>query len=141
MVQLEENGVKRHSICWHMMTSDSSADLRAILQELYAELRPALERNTARGHAPLVPQVMCTLGFKQPGHSRGSRPTDLDCAEPCQPSVTELSASQQVYQIPTMQTNMQSELSTAHSAIKAPSHDEFVYQQETFSFHQCTDRM
>ena len=28
-----------------------------------------------------------------------------------------------------------------HSAIKAPSHDEFVYQQETSSFHQCTDRM
>ena len=28
-----------------------------------------------------------------------------------------------------------------HSAIKAPSHDEFVYQQETFSFHQCTGHM
>ena len=28
-----------------------------------------------------------------------------------------------------------------HSAIKAPSHDEFDYQQEKFSFHQCTDRM
>ena len=72
---------------------------------------PALQRNTARSHALLVPQVMCTLGFKQPGHSRGSWPTDWDCvsrpwAKPCQPSVTELSASQQVYQIPTMQTNM-----------------------------------
>ena len=79
MVQLEENGVKRHSICWHMMTTDSSAVLRAILLELCAELRPALERNTARGHALLVPKVMCTLGFKQPGHSRGSRPTNWDC--------------------------------------------------------------
>ena len=28
-----------------------------------------------------------------------------------------------------------------HIAIKAPSHDEFVYQQETFSFDQCTDHM
>ena len=27
-----------------------------------------------------------------------------------------------------------------HSAIKVP-HDDFVYQQETFSFHQRTDRM
>jgi len=45
---------------------------------------------------------MCTLGFKQPGHSRGSWPNYWDCAEP---SGTELSASQQVYQIPTMQLN------------------------------------
>ena len=28
----------------------------------------------------LCPQVMCTLGFKQPGHSIGSWPTDWDCA-------------------------------------------------------------
>ena len=109
--------VKRHSICWHQMTTDSSAVLRAILLELCAELRPALERNTVRGHALLVPQVMCTLGFKQPGLSRGNWPTDWDCAEPCQPSVTELSASQQVYQIPTMQANMQSEPSTAHTVL------------------------
>ena len=72
MVQLEENGVKRHSICWHMMTTDSSAVLRAILLELCAELRPALERNTARSHALLVPQVMCTLGLKQRGIPEGA---------------------------------------------------------------------
>ena len=59
--------VKRHSICWHMMTTDSSAVSRAILLELCAELRPALERNTARSHALLVPQVMCTLGLKATG--------------------------------------------------------------------------
>ena len=38
-----------------MMTTGSSAVLRAILLEQCAELRPALERNTARGHALLVP--------------------------------------------------------------------------------------
>ena len=31
-------------------------------------------------HALLVPQVMHTLGFEQPGHSRGSWPTYWDCA-------------------------------------------------------------
>ena len=63
-----------------VMITGSSAVLRAILLELCADLRPALERNTARGHALLVPQVMCTLGFKQRGHSRGSWPTDWDSA-------------------------------------------------------------
>ena len=76
-------------------------------------------------------------------------------AEPCQPSGTELSASQQVYQLPhNAQANIKAQcearasfpnvigaIDCTHSAIKAPSHDEFVYQQETFSFHQCTDRM
>jgi len=33
-------------ICWHMMTTGSSAVLRAILLELCAELWPALERNS-----------------------------------------------------------------------------------------------
>ena len=56
--------VFRGRICWHMMAIGSSAVLRAILLELCAELRPALERNTVRSHALLVPQVMCTLGFK-----------------------------------------------------------------------------
>ena len=80
MVQLEESVCSEtERICWHMMTTDSAAVLRAILLELCAELQPALERNTARNHALLVPQVMCTLGL-QPGHSRGSWPTDWDCA-------------------------------------------------------------
>jgi len=41
---------------------------RAILLELCAELRPALERNTAGSHALPVPiQVMTTLGFLATG--------------------------------------------------------------------------
>ena len=52
--------------CWHMMVTGSSAVLRAILLELCVALRPALERNTARSHALLVPTGDVTLGAGQP---------------------------------------------------------------------------
>jgi len=58
-------------ICWHMRTTGSSAGFRfprALLLELCAELRPALERNTARSHTlPMSIQVMTTLGFLATG--------------------------------------------------------------------------
>ena len=55
MVQFEESVCSEtERIYWHMMSTGSSAILRAIFLELYKELRPALERNTARSHALLV---------------------------------------------------------------------------------------
>ena len=47
---------KRRRICWQRIALKTvPAVLRAILLELCAELRPVLERDTARSHALLVP--------------------------------------------------------------------------------------
>jgi len=129
-----------------MMTTGSSAVLRAIFLELYAELRPALKRNTATGdvHTGAFQRELANrLGPCQSNLSR-AMPAEWD-------GIICILA---VYQIPTMQSNIEAQfearagfhnvigaIDCTHSAIKAPSHDEFVYQQETFSFHQCTDHM
>ena len=104
-----------------MITTGSSAVLRAILLELCSELRSALERNTARSHALPAPQVMRTLGFLASGAFQRELANRLALCQStlsrAMPAEWEVSASQQEYQIPTMQANMQSELSTAHTVL------------------------
>ena len=157
MVRLVESVCSgTEKICWHMMVTGSSAVLRAILLELCAELWPGLESNSS--HALLVPQVMCTLG--QPGHSRPGQPIGTVSVDP-EPShasrvgrnylhLSSISNSNNAVEQANIKAQFEARagfpnviraIDCTHSDIKAPSHDEFVYQQETYSFHQCTDRM
>ena len=136
MVQLEDSVCKEtERICWHMMTTGSSAVLRAILLELCAELRPALERNTARSYALLVPQVMCTLGLNQGipegvGQPIGTVPVDPEPSHASRVGIICISAG--ISNSYNAGQHAIGAIDCTHSAIKAPSHDEFVYKQETF---------
>ena len=68
MVQFEESVCSEtERICWHMMTTDSSAVLRAILLELCAKLRLVLEPTQRGAMRCLCPQMITTLGFLATG--------------------------------------------------------------------------
>ena len=110
MVHFEESMCSdTERICWHMMTTGSSATFEG--NPPGTVRRAVLERNIARSHVLLVPTgddhsgVPSNRGIPEgAGQPIGIVPVDPK-PDPCQPCGTELSASQQVYQIPTMQLN------------------------------------
>ncbi len=137
---------------------------RAIFLELCAELRPALERNAARSHALPVPiQVLTTLGFL----ATGALQRELaDRSGLCQSTLSRampavwdgiIRMSARYIEFPynaAEQVNIKAQFAAragfpnviraidcTHIAIKAPSHDEFVYVNRKHFHYQCTDHM
>jgi len=123
---------------------------RAILLELCAEPQPALERNTARSHALPVPiHVMTTQGFLATGafqrelaNQSGLCQSTLSRAMPAVwDGIIRISARYIKFPYNAVeQANIKAQFAArdsfpnvigaidcTHIAIKAPSHDEFVY--------------
>ena len=100
--------------CEHNLSSDFAV-LRAILLELCTELRPALERNTARSHALLVPTgdvhtgVPSNRGIPEgAGQPIGAVPVDPEPSHASRVGRNYLHLSQ-VYQIPMQQANIKAQ--------------------------------